>query len=54
MPLVSVSFKVIPQFCPTHPVLRINHVIRGMSARAFQELSVVFQSMDLVKRYDGL
>ena len=40
MPLVSVSFKVIPQFCPyASCAAHKNHVIRGMSARAFYELS---------------
>ena len=31
-----------------------NHAIRRISARAFRENSIVFQSMDQVKRCDGL
>ena len=31
-----------------------NHIIRGMNASAFWEHSIVFQSMDWVKRYHGL
>lgn len=30
------------------------HVIREMSARSFSERGVTFQSMDQVKRYNGL
>ena len=31
-----------------------NHVIRGMSARAFRERGIVFQFMEQVRRSDGL
>ena len=31
-----------------------NHAIRRISARTFRENSIVFQSMDQVKRCDGL
>ena len=33
---------------------RKNHLIRLVSARAFREHGIISQSMDQVKRYDGL
>ena len=33
---------------------RKNHLIRRVSPRAFREHGIISQSMDQVKRYDGL
>ena len=51
----EIAFKVIPQYCTAHHVLEIKiYVIRRISARAFQEHGIFFQSMDQVKKHDGL
>ena len=62
--MLNMFFKVIPRYSTALPALCIlycasctahrNRVIRRISARAFREDGIVFQSIDEVNRYEVL